>query len=117
MRMEGIPRRASWAAIMVPEKPPPIIATGTSRSDFIIGPVLRVRRARFSRLDVLVDAGDGLTAGFGEPPGHGGVNEHCQPGGNQLAADLHGADAVARPAHAERSRMMDEHSIDEARRT
>src|SRR5437868_9060697 len=117
MRTEGMPRRASWAAMMVPEKPPPTIATGTSRSDLIIWPVFRVRGAGLARLDVVVDAGHRLAARFGEPAGHCGVNEHRQPRANQLAADLHRADAVARPGHTERAWMLDKHPMKNARLT
>src|SRR3954451_14323175 len=104
-----MPRRASWAAIMVPEKPPPTIATGTSRSDFIIGPVLRVRRAGFSRLDMLVNAVHRLARTFREPPRHSRVDNRGATSADQLCADLHRSGSVTGPAHSKRAWVLKEH--------
>src|SRR3954468_7429216 len=92
---------------MVPEKPPPMIATGT-RSDFIIGPALRVRGIRFPRLDVIVNAGDGLACRLGKPSRDRGMDQGGATRADQLGADLDRARTVARPAHPERTRMLDE---------
>src|SRR5690349_19631785 len=109
-----MPRRASWAARMVPEKPPPTIATGTSRSsDFIIGPVLRVGRAGFPRLDMVVDPGHRLPASLGEPARHDRVDEHGAAGADELRADLDCAGAMPSPGHAERPRMLKEQAVDQ----
>src|SRR4051812_46444302 len=110
-----MPRRASWAAIMVPEKPPPMIATGTRPSDFIVGPVLRIGGAGFALGHVVVHVGDGLARGLGEPARHDRMDHAGKARADQLAADLHRADAVRGPAHAERARVLDEHACDEAR--
>src|SRR5436309_11577061 len=111
--MEAIPRRASWAARIVPEKPPPMIATGARRSDFIIRPALRISRARLALLDMVVDAGDRAPGGLGEPAGDRGMNEGGKPGADQLAADPDRANAVACPTHAQRARVLDEQPLDD----
>src|SRR5438093_12937867 len=95
IRTDRMPRRASCAARITPENRPPAIATGTRRSDFIIGPTLRVRRTGLARLDMVVDAGHGSSARFGEPSRNDGVDEHCQARTDQLAADLDRAETVA----------------------
>src|SRR5436190_1914597 len=115
IRTEAMPRRASCAAMIVPEKPPPMIATGT-RSDFIVGPALRVRRARLARLDVIVDSGHGLARGFREPARHGGVHQCGATGADQLRANLHRARAMARPRHPQRTRMIAEQAPHGSRR-
>src|SRR5215216_3000563 len=99
-----MPRRASCAARIVPENPPPMIATGT-RSDFIVGPVLRIFSACLAALDMVVDPGHGLSGGLGEQAGHGGVDDCGTTRADQFRADLHRAGAVPRPGHPERSRM------------
>src|SRR3954447_14247772 len=98
--------------MMVPEKPPPTIATGTSRSDFIIGPVLRVRRAGFARLDVVVDAGHRLARALREPTRHHRVDDRRAASADQLRADPHRTAGVTCPAHPERAWMLDKHPME-----
>src|SRR5215212_10977549 len=102
MRTEPRPRCASWAARMVPEKPPPMIATGKTRSDFIIGPVLRIGRAGLTALDVVVDAGHRSSASLREPARHDRVDQDGAAGADQFGADLHCADSVTGPGHTQR---------------
>src|SRR4051812_37660316 len=109
--MLAIPRRASWAARMVPEKPPPTIATGTRRSDFIIRPVLRISGARSALHHMVVHVRDGLPRSLGEPAGNDGMHETGKPGAHQLRPDLQSAGAMTRPAHSERARMLEKHAI------
>src|SRR4051794_38407515 len=111
MRTQAMPRRASWAARMVPDAPPPTMATAFRRSDLVVRPALRVGRARLTALDMIVDASHGPAGGLGEPAGHGGMDDRRQASADQLAADLHRSDPVARPAHAERARMRDEQAL------
>src|SRR6476661_4198197 len=101
IRTDAIPRRASCAARIVPENPPPMIATGT-RSDFIVRPILRVLRARLAALDVVVDSGHGLAGGLGEQARHRGMDDCGTAGAAQLRADLYCAGAMPRPSHPER---------------
>src|SRR3954452_21022562 len=101
-------RFASWAARMVPENPPPIMATGTRPSDFIIGPVGRIGGTGFARLDMIVDAGDGPAGGFREPAGDDGVDHRRASGADQLRGNLRRAEPVTAPRHAERMRMLGE---------
>src|SRR5437763_5704481 len=108
-----MPRRASCAARIVPENPPPTIATGACRSDFIIGPILRVRRAGLARLYMVVDSGHGPPGGFREPAGHRGMDNRGTAGADQLGADLDRPRTVRRPAHAERSGMRENQAVDE----
>src|SRR5258708_4381497 len=112
IRTDDMPRRASWAARMVPEKPPPTIATGACRSDFIIRPVLRIRRSSSARLNVVVNARHGLACRLGEDARHHRVYQSRAAGTDQLGADLDCAQPVSRPAHAERSRMFEEQPVD-----
>src|SRR5690349_3047091 len=104
---EPIPRRANCAARMVPENPPPTIATGT-RSDLIIGPCVWIGGARLAALDVVVDVADGPARRVREPAGHRGMDHRRAARTDQLGADLDRADAMARPGHAQRVRMFDE---------
>src|SRR5256885_4331671 len=110
-----MPRRASWAAMIVPEKPPPTIATGACRSDFIVRPVLRVGGARFARLDVVVDASHGFSAGLGEPARHDRMDQDRAARADQLGADLDGSGAMAGPSHPKRARMVNEQTVHQAR--
>src|SRR5437763_3198058 len=98
-----MPRRASCAARIVPENPPPTIATGACRSDFIIGPILRVRRTGLTCLNVVVDAGHGPARRFGEPAWNRGVDDGGAARTDQFGTDLHRPRAMRRPAHAERA--------------
>src|SRR4051794_18747106 len=106
-----MPRRASWAARIVPDAPPPTIATCTG-SDFVVRPVLRVGRARLALHHMLVHAGDRLAGGLGEDPGHDGVDQARTARTNQPGADPDGANTVTCPAHPERARMLQEHTVD-----
>src|SRR6185369_4610081 len=107
-----MPRRASWAARIVPEKPPPMIATGTRRSDFIVGPHVRVFGAGFAGLDVVVDARHRAARGLGEPARHGGMDDGRAARADQLRADLERTCPMTRPRHAERARMLEEQAVD-----
>src|SRR6476646_7215615 len=110
-----MPRRASWAARIVPEAPPPTIATAVWRSDFVVRPILRVRRAGFARLDMVVDARHRLARGLREATRNDRVDDRGATRADQLGADLHRADAVPRPAHAERARMLTEQAVGQSR--
>src|SRR5438270_9080004 len=70
----GTPRRASCAARIVPEAPPPTIATG-SRSDFVVRPILRVSGARLAPHHMLVHAGNHLAGSLREEAGNDRVDE------------------------------------------
>jgi hypothetical protein len=59
MTTELIPRRARFAATIVPEKPPPTIATGVRRSPGIGWIAARL-------LDMFVHAGNGAAGRFAE---------------------------------------------------
>src|SRR5438270_1848327 len=100
-----MPRRASWAARMVPDAPPPTIATCT-RSDFVVRPVLRVGRARLALHHMLVHSGDRLACRLGEQAGHDGVDQARAARTDQPGADRDCANAVACPAHSDRWRML-----------
>src|SRR5689334_10049997 len=113
IRTESMPRRASCAAIMVPEKPPPMIATGTARSDFIVGPVLRIGCARLAALDMVIDPGDRLARRVGEPAWNCRVNERRATGAEQLRTDFDCARAMAGPRHSEGARMFQEKPMDD----
>src|SRR5688572_16709938 len=105
---EAIPRRASCAATIVPEKPPPIMATGAGRSDVIVGPLLRLARPGLDLLDILVGLGDDAAGGVSEQAGDQRVDEGSEPCANQLGADAERAGAVRDPAQPQRARMIDE---------
>src|SRR5437763_7590251 len=96
---------------MVPDAPPPTIATVVERSDFVVRPVLRVGRARLARLDMVVDAGNRPPGGLGEPAGNDRVNNGRAAGADQLRADRDGAHSMARPAHSQRTRMREEQPV------
>src|SRR4051812_13029303 len=108
-----MPRRASCAATIVPEKPPPMIATGT-RSDVIIGPILRPRRPSPYLLDVMIGFGHPATRGIGPPAWNPGGDQGPQAGADQLEADPHCAPAVLRPADPQRARMLEEEAVNDA---
>src|SRR5438270_3489909 len=109
-----MPRRASWAARIVPDAPPPTIATG-ARSDFVVRPVLRVGRARLALHHMHVHSADRSAGGLGEQAGHDGVDQARTARSNQPGADRDCANAVACPAHPERARMLQEHTVDISR--
>src|SRR5690348_8072294 len=96
---------------IVPDAPPPTIATGTSRSDFVIRPVLRIGGIGLAALDMVVDAGHGPARRIREPPGYRRVDDRRAARPDQLCADLHRARAVAGPSHPERSWMIDEKTL------
>src|SRR4029079_16769619 len=98
---ERIPRRASCAARIVPDAPPPIIATVVERSDFVVRPVLRLGRARFALRHMIVHSGNRLAGGLGEQARHDGVNDARTASADQPRANRDRYDAMARPAHAE----------------
>src|SRR5436305_1508436 len=100
-----MPRRASWAARIVPDAPPPTTAT-CPWSDFVVRPVLRVGRARLALHHMLVHAGDRLARGLREQPGHDGVHQARTARSDQPRADRDRANAVVGPGHAKRARML-----------
>src|SRR5919107_6442651 len=112
MRIERIPRRASCAARMVPEAPPPTIATAAGRSDLIVRPILRIGRPGFAGLDMIVDSGHRPAGGFAEPTRDHRVHHRRTAGADELRADLDRAPPMATPGHAERSWMLDEQPVD-----
>ena len=82
----AMPRRASCAARIVPEKPPPTIATGI--------PVRFHSRANSPGLPrplcashMVIHAGDGLAGGLGEQRGDHGVDDAGEARADQLGAD------------------------------
>src|SRR5436190_15680734 len=101
---ERMPRRASWAARIVPDAPPPTIATVVERSDFVVRPVLRVCGARFAPHHMVVHAADRLARRLGEESGHNRVNHARAARPDQASADRDRANAVTRPTHAEGTR-------------
>src|SRR6185369_7370998 len=108
---ELTPRRASWAARIVPDAPPPTIATGTTRSDFVVRPGLRICSAGFALDHVIVHPLDRLARGLGEPRRNRRMDDAGGARADQLGADLDRADAVTRPAHAQRARVFKEHAV------
>src|SRR4051812_5521244 len=108
IRTEATPRRASWAATIVPENPPPIMATGVRCSDIIVGPLLRLARSGADLLHVEIGLGDDAPRCVGEPAGDDAVNHCRQPGADQPEADLQRARAMLEPAQPERARMIGE---------
>src|SRR5215218_592481 len=107
-----MPRFASCAARIVPEAPPPTMATGTCRSDFVVRPCLRIHGAGFALDHVVVHPLDGLARRLREQGRHGRVDEARRPSPDELGPDLHGTDAVPRPGHSKRPRMLDEKTLD-----
>src|SRR5215207_1426409 len=108
MRTASTPLRASCAETIVPEKPPPMTATGRRRSDFIVRPFVRIFRARFALHHDVVEPQDGAAGGLGEPCGYNGVDDTGCARADQLGADLHSTGTMAGPAHSERTRMVGE---------
>ena len=107
-----MPRCASCAARIVPDAPPPTIATVVERSDFVVRPVLRVGRARLTPRHMLVHAGNRLAGGLGENSRHDRVNKAGAARSDQPGADRDGAHSMARPAHSQRARMIEEQPVD-----
>src|SRR5215207_9341412 len=99
--MEAMPRRASCAATMVPEKPAPTMATGASRSNVIVRPLLRIARPRLDLLDVIIGLGDSAAGRVGEPAGDDAVDQSREPGTDQLEPDPDCSRAMLRPAQSE----------------
>src|ERR1700754_2657821 len=98
--MLAMPRRASWAARTVPDAPRPTFATAVRRSDFVVRPVLRVRRACLALSHMVIHACDHLARGLGKDAGHDGVNQASSTSADQFCPDQNRACAVRRPAHA-----------------
>lgn len=96
-----MPRRANWAARIVPDAPPPTIATGTCRSDFVVRPALRIGGARFASSHVVVHVGDRLTRSLREYPWDDRMDETGKTGTNKPGADRDRPDAMVSPTHAE----------------
>src|SRR5947208_1795968 len=114
MRAERMPRRASWAARIVPDAPPPTIATGT-RSDFVVRPVLRICGARFAPHHMIVHAADRLPGGLRKDSWNNRMNETGEARSDETHADAESTDAVPRPAHAQRARMFQEKAVAHSR--
>src|SRR5690349_12641657 len=102
------PLRARCAATIVPENPPPTIATGFDRSDFIVGPCVRVRCAGFALHHVVVQSDDGPTCGLREPARYNRMNDACRACADQLGADLDCSRTVACPCHPKGMRVCRE---------
>src|SRR3954468_15165694 len=100
MRTDRMPRPASWAARIVPDAPPPTIATGTRRSDFVVRPVLRICRAGSALRHVVVHVGDRLARRLREHARDDGMDEAGETGTHQPHADGKRADAMSSPAHS-----------------
>src|SRR6476646_50755 len=113
MSSERMPRRASCTARMVPEAPPPTIATG-NRSDFVVRPSLRICGAGLSLVHMVVHVRDRLAGGLGKDPWNDSVHYAGETGSDQPGADCSSADAVPSPAHPERTRMFQEHAAGQA---
>jgi hypothetical protein len=94
------------AATIVPENPPPTIATGIRRS--VIGALC------VEILDVVVNSNDGVRCGFAEYSRDSGMDQCSAAGADQLESDFHCAGSVASPAHPERPWMFEEQVIDSA---
>src|SRR6185295_9225133 len=109
MSKERMPRRASWTARMVPEAPPPTIATGAL--NLVVRPGLRVRRASFALIHVVVHVRDRLSGGLREEARHGGVNDTGEAGADQARTDRDGSHTMTSPAHSERARMFKKHAV------
>src|ERR671912_2317598 len=108
IRTASTPLRASCAATIVPEKPPPMTATGRRRSDFIVRPFVRILRARLALHHDVMKAQNGAAGGLSEPYRYNGVNDAGCARADQLGPDLHGPGTMARPAHSQRARMVGE---------
>ncbi|MDQ3246423.1 MAG: hypothetical protein M3Q52_05955 [Pseudomonadota bacterium] len=91
---------------MVPENPPPTIATGAGRSDFIIRPVLWIGSARFALGHMGVEPFNGPARSLREPSWNNSVNKTGRPGTHHLGSDLSRADAVIPPTHAQDQRVL-----------
>src|SRR6476469_7420157 len=91
-----------------------MMATGTRRSDVILGPVLRLRRSRPYLLDVIVGLGYPAPRGICAPAWNSCMDQCRQSSADQLEADPDRAAAVPRPAHPERTRMLEEQPVHEA---
>src|SRR6187455_221258 len=109
IRIEPMFRRASWAATIVPEKPPPMMAT--SASDIIVGPLLRLARSRPDLLDVIVGFGDGASRRVREPARDEAVDHGRAAGEDQLPADLECSRAMCGPGQSQRPWMFDEQPV------
>ena len=103
MRADFTSFRASCAARIVPEAPPPTIATVTRRSDLVVRPRLRIRRTRPPAGHVIVHVGDGLARRLGEHPRHDRMNQPRKPCADQASADHDGARPVGRPSSSRAS--------------
>src|SRR4051812_854577 len=92
---------------MVPEAPPPTIATGTCRSDFVVRPVLRVGRAGFALCHVVVHAADRPASRLCKDPRYDSVDQTGEPRADQSHSNCDRSDAMSRPTHAERAWMFE----------
>src|SRR5687768_5900679 len=108
MRIVSMPLRASWAATIVPENPPPTIATGFCRSDFIVGPFLGVARATVALLHHAVKPDDCSSGGLREPGRYSRMDDAGGAGANQLGPDPDRASAMTNPSHPEGTRVVGE---------
>src|SRR5689334_15470217 len=108
-----MPFRARFAATIVPEKPPPTMATGLS--DFVVRPVLRVLRARFALRHMVVHVGNRLAGGLGEHTRHHCVNDAGAARADEPRANRDSANAVSCPAHPKGAWMFQEHAVGQSR--
>src|SRR5438270_11611533 len=100
-----MPRRASCAARIVPDAPPPTIATW-KRSDFVFRPMLRVCRAGPAPHHMIVHGGYCSSGGLPEKPWNDGMHEAGESGREEPYGDGGGAHAVRCPAHPEGARVF-----------
>src|SRR3990170_2440472 len=100
------PRRASSAANIVPEKPPPTIATAVRRSDLIVGPLLGVGRARLPADHMVVQLHHRPPGGLGEPARHDRMDRAGHARRDHRPRDPHRAQSMLEPGHSERARMV-----------
>src|SRR5688572_14317077 len=100
------PLRTRCAAAIVPEKPPPTIATSTRLSDLIVGPGRRVGGAGLALGHMLVKIDDGPPGGLGKQARHHGMDQARHAGADHARANAQRANPMARPAHAERPWML-----------
>src|SRR6478672_12806462 len=114
MSMVRIPRFASCAARIVPEAPPPTIATGM-RSDLVVRPRLRICGAGLSLVHMIVHAGNRLPGCLGEQARHYRMNDAGDARTDQLDANRNSANAMSHPAHSKRARMLREQAVGQSR--
>src|SRR5690349_4092102 len=115
MRTDSTPCRANWAAKIVPDAPPPTIATFAWPLDFVVRPGLRICGASFALGHMVVHVRDGLAGCLSENARHDRMDDASKPGADQPAANCHCSDAMSCPAHPERARVFQEQAVGHSR--